>query len=357
MSADQLCLLFLGATVALVVFAELRKPSGAARFAGLVALLTVLAADYYLFAALNRDDGWLATGIARLFPERDDQMRLRDRAGHNGTGGAATAAGDGPPSIGEDGRPGTSSPSSSAQAAYEVLDAVSDWFGRQTARSATAPPPEETIRDCPQCPEMVRVPAADILIGGDATDREHQAADAEQRRMRVWPGLAIARSEITVEQLAHAGLSAAATCPSLPAPQPGNAAAACITQDLIADYLAWLNARTGKRYRLPTAAEWEFSARLAESSTPSPRGFGGGLAELVRDCWPSSFAPVLADGPPAEVQAFAQCPYRIVKDAADGEDQRWRRFAARRAVRSDFASPRIGFRVMRDLDVRVSSGR
>lgn len=354
MTAELLCLILLGATVALVIFAEIRKPARAARVAGVVALVTILAADYYLFAAMNRRDGWLATEIARLFPERDDQKRLRDQQGRNGTGGAATAAGDGQSSIGDDGRPGRSSPSPSAQAAYEALDAVSDWFGRHRARTVAAPPPEEAFRDCPQCPEMVRVPAADVLIGTDASDRERQASDAEQRRMRVWPGLAIARSEITIEQLAHAGLAAAATC-SLPSSQPGDASAACVTPDLISDYLAWLNARTGKRYRLPTAAEWEFSARLAESTTPAPRGLGGGLAELVRDCWPARLPPVLADGPPAAAAAFARCPYRIVKDAADGEDASWRRFAARRAVRSDFASPRIGFRVLRDLDVRVSA--
>lgn len=356
MSADQLCLLFLAATVALVIFAELRKPRRAARVAGVVALVTILAADYYLFAAMNRRDGWLATEIARLFPDRDDQKRQRERAGRNGAAGAATAPGDGQSSAGDDRPAGASAPSSSKQTAYETLDAVSDWFGRKIARPAPAPVAEEAFRDCPQCPEMVRVPAADIQIGSAVGDATRQTGDEPARRLRIWPGFALSRGEITLELLSQAGLTASGSACTASGSMAQGAGAGCVTPALVGDYLAWLNARTGKRYRLPSAAEWEFAARLADTTTPHPEALGGGLAELVRDCWPADQSPLLADGPPSTAIS-TRCSYRMVKDAADGEDQRWRRFAARRAVRSDFASPRIGFRVMRDLDVRVSSGR
>lgn len=356
MTAEKLCLILLGVTVALVIFAELKKPARVSRIAGITALLTILAADYYLFVAMNRRDGWLATEIARLFPDRDDQKRQQERAGRNGTGGTATASGAGQSSADDDRPPGASAPSSSKRTAYETLDAVSDWFGRKIARPVPAPVAEESFRDCPQCPEMVRVPAADIQIGSPAGDATRQTGDEPARRLRIWPGFALSRGEITLELLSQAGLTASGSACTASGATAQGAGAGCVTPALVGDYLAWLNSRTGKRYRLPSAAEWEFAARLADTTTPHPEALGGGLAELVRDCWPADQSPLLADGPPSTA-IFTRCSYRMVKDAAEGEDQRWRRFAARRAVRSDFASPRIGFRVMRDLDVRVSSER
>ncbi len=176
---------------------------------------------------------------------------------------------------------------SAGRRAFAALFAALLLSSLVPAPAAAAAPASRPFRDCPSCPELVRVAPGRFLMGSTEAEGaasklrpERAAAERPQHEVTIAAPFAIGRFEVTVGQFAAFAKDSGrdyATCFVLsggawkPDPKaswqaPGHDVtpaqpATCLSADDFDAYLAWLSAKTGHRYRFPTEAEWEYVAR------------------------------------------------------------------------------------------------
>jgi formylglycine-generating enzyme required for sulfatase activity len=162
--------------------------------------------------------------------------------------------------------------------------------------------PGDEFRDCDDCPLMVVVPAGSFTMGSTEAERKwavEQGAKQEwvdqekpQHRVTIEQPFAVGKYEVTRDQFAAfvqaTGHDASGGCweytadgwkenASLSWRSPGfeqtdRDPVVCVSWDDAKAYVAWLSeTTTGRRYRLPSEAEWEYAAR-AKTATMRPWG-------------------------------------------------------------------------------------
>lgn len=139
-------------------------------------------------------------------------------------------------------------------------------------------------------------------MGSNSSDPSEKPAHA----VTITAPFAIGKYEVTVAQ--WNACTAANACPRLA--QASNSVPAAPLRDVSWDdaqvYLKWLASTTGKAYRLPTEAEWEYAAR---GGTSSKYWWGEQMAlgkANCKDCGP----PWQADAP-AKAGSFAANPWGL----------------------------------------------
>jgi formylglycine-generating enzyme required for sulfatase activity len=151
-----------------------------------------------------------------------------------------------------------------------------------------------SFRDCSKgCPEMVVVQPGKFTMGAPAGEEERENWPKERRGhavpqhlVTIQHKLAIAEFDVTRDEYAQfvAGTNRPEpdSCVTLDAsgnfvttkgnwrspgfPQTGRDPVVCVSWDDAQAYVAWLSAKAGHVYRLPTEAEWEYAARAGTTT-------------------------------------------------------------------------------------------
>lgn len=227
-------------------------------------------------------------------------------------------------------------------------------------------------------PEMVWIPAGSYEMGSPSTSTN---ADERPQHTVKLKKFGISKYEIT---FADYDKFARATSRKLPDSLSMNRATTpvfFVSWDDANNYARWLSDQTGKKYRLPSEAEWEYAASGGRSSTfwwgfdeepgrahcftcesqrdprkPAqiggfdPNQFGlydtaGNVAEWVHDCWHDNYDGAPDDG---SVWEGGDCSRRIARGGSYISPQQSIRTTKRDKFRSDSGYDHIGFRVVRE---------
>jgi formylglycine-generating enzyme required for sulfatase activity len=147
----------------------------------------------------------------------------------------------------------------------------------------------KSFRDCPDCPEMVKLPSGTFLMGATASEAKEFIGEGPQRRVKIqsfsisrfdttrgeWKAFVQATARGIDKGCDYSGLpkeeEAEASWQHLGFPQDDRHPVVCVTFKDAQDYASWLSGKTGHTYRLLTEAEWEYAAR-AGTTTPYPWG-------------------------------------------------------------------------------------
>jgi formylglycine-generating enzyme len=215
---------------------------------------------------------------------------------------AARIAKPAPAKRGESWKPPAIAPAAGVGVAILVL-VFAVWFFVHRAptpatvaavSSAVVPKPDTVFRDCPTCPGLTVLPAGRFKQGSAGTDSGSSSFDKPLHWVVIGRPFAMSTSAVTLDEFrefitasgrdmqgcdVYDGAWKHQPESSWENPgfvQTGSHPVICTSWDDARAYAAWLSAKTGHRYRLPSASEWEYAARAGGEADHPWNGDGSG---------------------------------------------------------------------------------
>ncbi len=152
---------------------------------------------------------------------------------------------------------------------------------------APAPPPAQpapasSLKDCANCPRMVLIPAGSFQMGVPEAEsrRENTMDDDKDARpvhpVRIGQPFYLGKYHVTRGEYAAFARATGRNVEQPSFAQTDDHPVVNVSWDDAQAYVAWLSRTTGKSYRLPTEAEWEYAAR---AGTTTARYWGDSAAQ------------------------------------------------------------------------------
>ncbi|MCC7412968.1 MAG: SUMF1/EgtB/PvdO family nonheme iron enzyme [Gammaproteobacteria bacterium] len=229
-----------------------------------------------------------------------------------------------------------------------------------------------------QGPEMVVVAAGRFAMGEQRMAGEFDEKPSHEVRV---PKFAIGRYEVTLAQYEKFARATGRRMPDNAYLDKDTHPVFSVTWDDALYYTRWLSEQTGRSYRLPTEAEWEYAARGGTTTPywwgltagqnnahcfgcgsafdprkptrigsfkPNPIGLydtAGNVAEWVRDCYHPNYDGAPNDG---SVWEGGDCSVRVIRGGSFASPPKSIRSPKRDKHKADGALETIGIRVVRE---------